>query len=232
MGGQRGLPGPLKPNQTSFILNSDLEMRTMKIHQTAMTLALALLSALASAQTTVTPQTVRAEQVLQRDVNQETRIRDGLQSGQLTTREAALLQREEAHIDRLQRNALADGNMSKAEAARINAAQNKVSADIYTADHNGISGNPLSASSQPMQAATQRDINQQKRIRDGVAQGQLTNREASRLEAGQARTDSQEFLAGRDGDVGAAEATRANHAQNKQSTHIHNLRHSAAVSKG
>ena len=207
----------------------------MKTKLVLTTMVLAVLSAVASAQTTTpaeTPQTARTEQVLQRDVKQETRIRNGLQSGQLNTREAAVLQREESHVDRMQAAALKDGKMSKGEAARINQAQNRVSADIQRADHNGVGGNPLSASSQRMQAATQRDINQQTRIANGVAQGQLTGRETARLEAGQARTDTKEFREGRDGHVGAGEAARVNQAQNKQSERIHNLRHNAVHRKG
>ena len=207
----------------------------MKIKLVAVTMVLAVLSAIASAQTaapTETPQAARTEQVLQRDVKQETRIRDGLQSGQLNTREAAVLQKEESHVDRMQADALKDGKMSKAEAARINRAQNKVSADIRRADHNGINGDPLSASSQRMQAATQRDINQQTRIANGVEQGQLTNRETARLENGQARTDAKEFRAGRDGHVGAGEAAAVNGAQNKQSARIHNARHNDVKRKG
>jgi hypothetical protein len=180
----------------------------------------------------VSPQAARTEQVLQRDVKQETRIRDGLQSGQLNTREAARLQREESRVDRMQARALKDGRMSPAEAARINQTQNQVSGDIQRAEHNGVTGNPQSASSQRMQAATQRDINQQTRVANGVAQGQLTGREAGRLEAGQARTDSQEARAGRDGHVGAGEAARVNQAQNTQSARIHKLRHNTAQPKG
>jgi len=207
----------------------------MKINLVAATMLLAVLSAFASAQAaaaTESPQTERTEQVLGRDVKQETRIRDGLQSGQLNTREAAVLQKEESHVDRMQADALKDGKMSKAEAARINRAQNKVSADIRRADHNGINGDPLSASSQRMQAATQRDINQQTRIANGVEQGQLTNRETARLENGQARTDAKEFRAGRDGHVGAGEAAAVNGAQNKQSARIHNARHNDVKRKG
>jgi len=207
----------------------------MKTKLVLTTMVLAVLSAVASAQTAApaeTPQTARTEQVLQRDVKQETRIRNGLQSGQLNTREAAVLQREESHVDRMQAVALKDGKMSKGEAARINQAQNRVSADIQRADHNGVGGNPLSASSQRMQAATQRDINQQTRIANGVAQGQLTGRETARLEAGQARTDTKEFREGRDGHVGAGEAARVNQAQNKQSERIRNLRHNGAQRKG
>jgi hypothetical protein len=160
----------------------------------------------------------------QRDINQETRIRNGLQDGQLNTREAALLQREEGHVDRMEGNALKDGNLSAAERQRIDRAENKVSRDIHAARSNDIRGNPLSDSSLRMQQTTQRDINQEARIQNGLQQGQLTNREAGRLELGQAHVDSKEFRAGRDGKMSAEEARRVNHAQNVQSGRIHALR--------
>src|SRR5262245_54216630 len=82
----------------------------------------------------------------QRDINQEQRIEQGLQSGQLTTREAAKLEREQGHIDQMESRALRDGTVTPAERARINAAQNKASADIYREKHDAQTGNPNSAS--------------------------------------------------------------------------------------
>ena len=43
---------------------------------------------------------------IQRDVNQQQRIEQGLQSGQLTTREAARLESEEARVERDQSRAM------------------------------------------------------------------------------------------------------------------------------
>src|SRR5947208_13302229 len=68
---------------------------------------------------------------VQRDVNQQERIEQGLKSGQLTTREAARLEREEAKVERDQARALRDGTLSPAEKARLAREQNKVSRDIY-----------------------------------------------------------------------------------------------------
>ena len=48
-------------------------------------------------------QTVGTE--VQRDVNQENRIEQGLKSGQLSTGEAAKLERGEARIDRMEKKA-------------------------------------------------------------------------------------------------------------------------------
>ena len=129
-------------------------------------------------------QTVGTE--VQRDVNQENRIEQGLKSGQLSTGEAANLERGEARIDRMEKNALKDGNLSPQEAARIQRAQNQESGRINKLDNNAVSGNPDSASSQRMQADVQRNINQQNRIEQGVQSGALELRDwllAAGLEA-------------------------------------------------
>jgi hypothetical protein len=162
---------------------------------------------------------------VQRDVDQQKRIEQGLKSGELNTREAAKLQGEEAKVNREQSRALKDGNLSPAEKAKIQADQNKVSADIYKQKHDAQEGNPNSASSKRMQADTQRNINQQQRIEQGVKSGELTHREAGKLEKGQAKVEHKEAMAGKDGHVGAHEQARIQHAENKQSKHIYNEKH-------
>jgi hypothetical protein len=164
---------------------------------------------------------------VQRDINQEKRIEQGLQSGALSTREAATLQREESRVNRMQSRALKDGQLSAGEQAKLSAAQNKVSADIRAAKHNGVTGNPQSASSQRMQADVQRNINQQQRIEAGVRNGSLTNKEVARLERGQARVTHAEAAAGRNGHVGAAEQARVQQAENHQSRRIARQKHDA-----
>ncbi len=161
----------------------------------------------------------------QRDINQEQRIQHGLQSGQLTTREAARLQAEQARIDKMESNALRDGQLTAQERARINAAQNRASANIYRQKHDAQTGDPNSASSRRMQADVQRNINQERRIQQGMASGQLTNREAARLEAGQARIGRSEARAGADGHVGPREQAAIQHRQNVQSKRIYRQKH-------
>jgi hypothetical protein len=168
-------------------------------------------------------QTVGSE--VQRDVNQQQRIEQGLQSGQLTTREAAKLENEESRINRMESQALKDGNLSAAEKARIRDAQNKASKDIYNEKHDAQLGNPNSASSERMQADVQRNVNQEKRIKQGIASGELTNREVGALQRGQARVDRSEALAGRDGHVGGAEQARIQHKENVQSGRVYNKKH-------
>src|SRR2546428_8442727 len=88
---------------------------------------------------------------IQRDVNQQQRIEQGLQSGQLTTREAAKLEREEARVERDQARAMKDGVLTPAEKPRLAREQNRVSRDIYREKHDAQTRDPSPASSQLLQ---------------------------------------------------------------------------------
>lgn len=186
---------------------------------------IALIAIVAAPLAAAPAQAQNAPAYQQRDVNQERRIEQGLQSGQLSTREAARLQGEQAHIDRMESKALRDGNVSAQEKARINAAQGRASADIRRQKHDAQTGDPNSASSRRMQADVQRNINQEQRIQQGMASGELTSREAARLEAGQARTNRAQARAGADGHVGAGEQGAIQHRQNVQSRKIYRQKH-------
>jgi hypothetical protein len=168
-----------------------------------------------------------AEKDQQRDVNQQQRIEQGLQSGQLNTREAGRLEREQQHVDRMEAHDLKDGHMSAGEQLRLDKAQNAASADIYKQKHDTQTGNPGSASSQRMQADVQRNVNQQQRVQNGMQNGSLTNHEASRLEAGQARTDRRIANAAANGRVGAAEQGRIQRTENRDSRQVYRKKHNA-----
>jgi len=71
----------------------------------------------------------------------------------------------------------------------------------------------------------QRQANQQQRIDQGVKSGELTNREAARLEKGQERVQKMEDKAKADGKVTAKERARIERAQNKQSRRIAHEKH-------
>lgn len=162
---------------------------------------------------------------VQRDVNQQQRIEQGLKSGQLNTREAARLEGEETHVEKMEANALKDGHMSKQEKVRINRAENRVSGDISREKHDGQVGNPNSASSQRMQADVQRNINQQQRIEQGIQSGTLNNHEVARTERAEARDTRAEARAGRDGHVGAREQASVQHDENVASRKIYRKKH-------
>ncbi|MCE4556345.1 hypothetical protein [Pelomonas cellulosilytica] len=162
-----------------------------------------------------------AQSTVQRDVNQQQRIENGLQSGKITTREAALVERDEAKVDKLQARDMKDGKLSATERRELRTAQNKAGRDIRTAESNGVNGNPLSASSQRMQADVQRNVNQEKRVENGLQTGALTKHEAARLEQGQAHVDRAEAHAAADGHVGAGEQQHVQRAESRQSARIH-----------
>jgi hypothetical protein len=179
------------------------------------------LSASAFAQTAATE--------VQRDVNQQNRVEQGLKSGQLSTKEAARIEGKEAAIQRAEANAMKDGTLSKGEKARIQKMQNQESRQIYKEKHDAQTGNPNSASSKRMQADVQRNANQQTRIENGVKDGSLTNREAAHLESHEARISRTEARAGRDGHVGKAEQGKVQGLENDASHRIHTQRHDVQV---
>jgi hypothetical protein len=186
------------------------------------TVAVAIGSLFATAALAQTPSSI-----VQRNVNQEQRIEQGLGSGQLSTQEASRLQRGEARIERMEAKDLKDGVLTQREKNQITRAQNAESRAIYKDKHNGVTGNPSSVSSQRMQADVQRNINQQARIEQGVKSGQLTNRETARLERGQAHVDGLEARAGRDGRIGPNEQRRIQGTESRQSGQIYAAKHNA-----
>ena len=87
----------------------------------------------------------------------------------------------------------------------------------------------LSALAQAPAPATpridQRQANQEQRIQQGAQSGQLTGKEAARLEKGQDRVDRMEDKAKADGKVTPQERKRLQHAENVQSRHIKQEKH-------
>jgi hypothetical protein len=202
----------------------------MKTSHIVSAVLLALIASTASAQTAapvVVSPAAKGPVTAQRDVNQQNRIEEGLKSGSLSTREAALLERDQAEIDRLQAKSLKDGKLTPAERARLDAAQDRSSKRIARAKHNDVQGNPQSASSQRMQANVQRNANQEARIQQGLQSGELTGKEAAKLERGQARVSAQEAQAGRDGKISKKEQAGIQRAEDRQSKKIYRQKHDA-----
>lgn len=78
---------------------------------------------------------VRQERIDQRQANQQERINQGAQSGQLNQAEAARLERGQAHVQRMEDRAAADGKITGHEARRIERTQDRQSARIYRQKH-------------------------------------------------------------------------------------------------
>ena len=72
---------------------------------------------------------------------------------------------------------------------------------------------------------------QEKRIDQGVRSGQLTGKEAAKLEKGQAKVTRMENKAKADGVVTAKERRAIKREQNKQSKRIAKLKHNNAVAR-
>ena len=92
-------------------------------------LAAAALPALAQ---TTPPEMPRVDK---REANQEARIQQGVTSGELNSKEAARLQRGQAHVQALENNAKADGTVTRKERAQLHRAQDRQSKRIYRQKH-------------------------------------------------------------------------------------------------
>ncbi|HZP13967.1 MAG TPA: hypothetical protein VFB36_16235 [Nevskiaceae bacterium] len=168
-----------------------------------------------------------AQSDVQRDVDQQKRIEQGLKSGELNTKEAGRLEREQQVINRTEARDLKDGRISAGEQQQLNREKRRANQDIYRAKHNAATGNPDSASSQRLQADVGRNINQQKRIERGMQTGQMTNHEAAYAEAGQSRSAGREASAARNGRVTAGEQARIQKSESSHSRGIYRKKHNA-----
>jgi len=100
----------------------------MKVTTTIAALLIATLPGIALAQ----PSTTRIDQ---RQEIQKQRIEQGVQSGQLTSREAANLEKGQGKVQKMEDRALKDGTLTNKERARIEHAQDKQDKKIYREKH-------------------------------------------------------------------------------------------------
>lgn len=71
-----------------------------------------------------------------RQERQQKRIAAGVQSGELTAKEAGNLEKREARIEADKQAAKADGNVTKAERAKLQHEENRASKKIFQKKHN------------------------------------------------------------------------------------------------
>ncbi len=71
-----------------------------------------------------------------REQEQQQRIQQGVQSGQLTRGEANRLERQQAHIQATEDRMKADGRLTRAERAKLTRMQNRASDNISYKKHN------------------------------------------------------------------------------------------------
>jgi hypothetical protein len=163
--------------------------------------------------------------IAQRKENQQDRIANGVQSGQLTAGETSKLETKEAAINGETRadRAANGGKLTTAEKQQINQQQNQVSKQIYNDKHNA---NTAKYGNNPV---GQRRENQQDRIAQGIKSGQLTAGETAKLE-NQQKGINQQVKADRaanGGKLTAGEKKQVNKEQNAASKNIYNKKHNA-----
>ena len=73
--------------------------------------------------------------ITNREARQQKRITKGVESGELTAKETARLEREQTKIEADREKALADGSMTKREKAKLTREQNRASRRIYREKH-------------------------------------------------------------------------------------------------
>jgi len=174
--------------------------------------------------TTSNPPTIN-----QRKDNQQDRIANGAQSGQLTTGETKNLETKEAGINKEESGMRAEdnGHLTAADRSLINTQQNHLSNQIYDDKHNANTAHYGN------NEVGQRRENQQDRIAQGIKSGQLTPGESARLER-QQRSINHEDASMRAADGGkltGADKAALNQRQNRASKNIYAKKHNGRTQK-
>ena len=168
--------------------------------------------------------------IAQRKENQQDRIANGVQSGQLTAGETGNLEKKEAAINKetAADRAANGGKLTSAEKVQVNRQQNQMSKQIYADKHNANTAHG------GHNKVGQRRENQQDRIAQGVKSGQLTAGETAKLEKQQQGINRQ-VSADRQangGTLNASQKQRINRQQNAASRNIHRKKHNARTQPG
>ena len=177
-----------------------------------------------------TPDPQPKTEIGQRKENQQDRIANGVESGQLTAGETSKLESKEAAINAETRadRAANGGKLTAAEKQKINKQQNQVSGQIYKDKHNANTAHYGN------NEVGQRRENQQDRIAQGIKSGQLSAGETAKLE-NQQRGINQQVAADRaanGGKLTSGEKKQINKEQNTASKNIYNKKHNGRTQPG
>ena len=201
-----------------------MKLQHMSFILTALTAGLMLPAA---AQTTTTPAAAPAT-INQRKENQQDRIANGIQSGQLTAGETKNLETKESEVNHEERDMrkLDNGHLTAADRATLHQQQNTVSKDIYRDKHNARVQN-----TDPKSEVGQRQRNQQERIAQGVKSGQLTAGETAHLEGRESAVNHEihNDRAANGGKLTGAERRQVNRQENANSNAIYRKKHNGRV---
>lgn len=170
-----------------------------------------------------------SQSINQRKDNQQDRIAQGIDSGQLTAGETKNLENKEAGINQEEHTMRSedDGHLTSADRTALNQQQNHLSNQIYQDKHNDNTAHYGNGE------IGQRQENQQDRIAQGVRSGELTPRETAKLE-NQQQGINREKSADRQANGGkltGADRRAINQSQNRASRNIYRDKHNAARGK-
>ena len=160
----------------------------------------------------------------ERQQDQQDRIANGIDSGQLTAGETRNLESREANLNREIRDDRAgdNGHLTAAERQQINHQQNNLSHSIYQDKHNA------NVAHYGNNEIGQRRENQQDRIANGLRNGTMTAGQAARDENREQGINQQirADRAGNGGKLTGQEHAQINREQNHMSNTIYRQKHS------
>jgi hypothetical protein len=198
----------------------------MKRSSLMIAIASTLLTCSAFAQSASPNQPTQPPTVNERRENQQDRIANGVQSGELTAGETKNLESREANLNReIKDDRQANGGtLTPSERQQVNRQQNRLSNSIYTDKHNAAKQNYKGE-------VGARQQNQQDRIAQGIRSGQLTAGETARAENRQQGINEQIHAdrAANGGKLTGGERNQINKEQNGASRQIYRLKHNAAT---
>jgi hypothetical protein len=159
--------------------------------------------------------------------DQQQRVANGVQSGQLTAGETKTLESREANLNReIKDDRQANGGkLTSQERQQVNKQQNKLSNSIYQDKHNANTAHYGN------NEVGQRRENQQDRVAQGIRSGQMTAGEAAKTE-NREQGINQQIHADRQANGGhltSAEKKQINKEQNGASKQIYHQKHNNKV---
>lgn len=162
----------------------------------------------------------------QKQQNQKDRILQGVDSGELTGKETWRLGKQQGRIYHKEQRFKDDGQFTARERAVIHRDLLKSSKNIYVQKHD----RQLRGAGRPglrSPGINHRQLNQKRRIGQGIRSGELTRGEAHRLGHQQVRIQRQKRHLKADGTFTKRERLRVHKNQNRVSKNIYRKKHNA-----
>lgn len=158
--------------------------------------------------------------------NQQGRIANGVQSGQLTAGETKRLETREGNLNSEIHNdrSANGGKLTQQERSRVNRQQNNLSRSIYNDKHNAAQAHYGN------NQVGRRRQNQQERIANGIRNGSMNARETARTETREQGINRQvaSDRSANGGRLTAQERRQTNREQNRASRQIYRQKHNGA----